>query len=193
VKYSFTLLRPEETDDLLAGNVLDREKIVLESRSTESVRHIALKILAYLWFRAEAAPLPLLIERSVGQRHKPDLVAMDPATGSIRLWIDCGQIEPKRLARILKANPNAQVLVLKASIREARLYARSASLAIPTDARTRLHYLGFDDGFLAEFAGTLRGANSLACLVAGDMARIVLNQRAFDARLQAVTEDLENY
>jgi len=193
VKYSFTLLRSQEPDDFPGGNASDREKIVLESRSTESVRHIALKILTYLWFRAEAAPLPLVIERSVGQRHKPDMVAMDPATGSIRLWIDCGQIEPKRLARILKANANARVLVLKASIREARLYARSASPAIPPDARDRLRYLGFDEGFLVEFAETLRGANSLACLVAGDTARIVLNQRAFDLRLHAVTHDLENY
>ena len=34
---------------------------------------------------------------SVGQRHKPDLVAIDSTTGQVRLWIDYGQIETDRL------------------------------------------------------------------------------------------------
>jgi hypothetical protein len=153
VKYAFTLTEPGR----------DREKIVLESRSGESTRHVALKVLAYLLFRHEVAPLPLRIEQKVGQRHKPDLVALDPETGDARLWVDCGQIETERLGRIVRRNPRTRVVVVKPTARDARLYALSALKDLPTEPErlARVAFVGFGPDFLADFLRPLRGANDL--------------------------------
>lgn len=153
MKYTFTLTE--------AGN--GREKIVLESRAGESARHIALKILAYALYKNEAAPLPLQIERGVGQRHKPDLVATDPETGAVHLWIDCGQIEIQRLGRIAAVNRRAAIVVVKTTENEARLYARAAARYLPEDPERRgaIRFVGFEDGFLEDFLTHLRGNNTL--------------------------------
>jgi uncharacterized protein YaeQ len=140
-----------------------REKLVLESKSGESARHIALKILAYTLFRDEAAPLPLRIEQGVGQRHKPDLVTTAPETGAVQFWIDCGQIEVQRLGRIATTNRQARIVVLKPSANEARLYARSAAKFLPDapERRAAIRIAGFDEGFLADFLAPMRGTNDL--------------------------------
>lgn len=136
-------------------------KLVLESRAGEGERHIALKILAFLLFENETDGLPLQIERGVGQRHKPDLVAVDATAGAVRLWIDCGQIEPKRLARIAGANRRARIVVVKATGGEARLFAREAARFLPARGG-EVSFLGFDEGFLFGFVARLRGTNTLA-------------------------------
>jgi hypothetical protein len=53
------------------------EKIILESRGDQP-RHILLKLLSYICFRADCPHLQ--VEQFVGQRHKPDLVALTPLT-----------------------------------------------------------------------------------------------------------------
>jgi hypothetical protein len=65
----------------------------------------------------------------------------------VTLWIDCGQIEVKRLARIAAANPAARVIVVKATGSEAALYARAAARLLPPKGRgAPVMCLGFDDG-----------------------------------------------
>ena len=156
-------------------------KLVLESRAGESSRHIALKILAYLLFRNDTNGLPLRIEQGVGQRHKPDLVATDPDTGNVVLWIDCGQIEVKRLGRIVAANPGARVVVVKATGSEAALYARAATRHLPATRRmAAVTYLGFDEDFLSALLHHLRGTNDIALSrEGGSAAEVRLNGERF--------------
>ncbi len=153
MKYTFTI----------SGHTQDkkREKIILESRAGESDRHIALKVLAYVLFAPEVAPLPLRIEASVGQRHKPDLVATDEETGAVVFWVDCGQIETKRLGRIVAQNPKAQIVVVKAGANEARLYAQAALRFLPNDKTQReaVRVVGFNEEFLPAFLCVLTQPN----------------------------------
>lgn len=177
MKYTFTLTdlaRPKE-DGKTA-----REKIVLESRTGESARHIALKILAYVLFKDAAGGLPLRIEQGVGQRHKPDLVAVEKETGAVRLWIDCGQIETKRLGRIAAQNTRARIVVVKATVGEARSYARAAARFLPTDPERRVlvSFLGFGEDFLANFLAELRGANEFAYIAETSDLNVTLNGAA---------------
>ncbi|MBC8137305.1 MAG: YaeQ family protein [Fibrella sp.] len=169
MKYTFTLLK--EADDAT------REKIVLESRSSESPRHIVLKILAYLLFRDRIGTLPLRIEPGeIGQRHRPDLLASEPLTEKPLLWIDCGQIEPKRLGRIAASNKDARVVIVKQTAREAELYAGVAKKELPVlgvGAARFVGYLGFDDGFTLSAIALLRGANTI-CLRPSDDETIAL-------------------
>ncbi|GAB4451496.1 MAG: hypothetical protein OHK0029_00760 [Armatimonadaceae bacterium] len=136
---------------------------MLESRAGESNRHIVLKILAYLIFRDKVFPLPLEIERGVGQRHKPDLVALDSLTGGIRLWVDCGQIQVIRLGRIVEKNPAAPIRIIKATMREAELYSEAASkgAGIEPNPKWDVKIIGFEDGFIEKLESELRGANSV--------------------------------
>lgn len=162
-------------------------KIVLQSRPGESDRHIALKILAYLLFHNDAGGLPLQIEQGVGQRHKPDLVAADPETGRVVLWIDCGQIEGKRLGRIAAANSHARVIVVKATATEARNYAPVAARHLPAPARPRradVVCLGFDEEFFDWFRLALRGTNDVS-LERDDetQTRVMLNGEIGGTRL----------
>ena len=157
MKYTVTITGPG------AG---DREKIVLESRAGESARHIALKILAYVLYRDRTGGLPLRIEQRAGhQRHKPDLVATDPETGRVRLWIDCGQIETKRLGRIAAVNAGARVVVVKPGETEARLYGLAALRYLPPlghpGAAQSVSFLGFEEPFFDAFLARLRGTNTL--------------------------------
>ena len=178
MKYSFNLI--EEASAVLPP----REKMILESGEGESARHIALKILAYVLFRGQAAPLPLRIEQDVDQRHKPDLVAADPVTGKTALWIDCGQIEPKRLGRIANVNAGARIVVLKATDAEARVYARAAFRELPYERRGNIRYLGFTDGFLDAFTDALRGANTLTIALDDDSLSVDMNGAALSTEIR---------
>lgn len=161
-------------------------KIVLESRAGESDRHIALKILAYLLFRGDGdtGGLPLRIEQGVGQRHKPDLVATDPETDRVRLWIDCGQIETKRLGRIAQSNPGARIIVLKPTANEARLYAQAAARFLPERRRGAVvEYAGFEDeAFVPGFRDALRGSNTIVLRHDDGVVRVTLNATPLAAR-----------
>jgi uncharacterized protein YaeQ len=151
VKYGFTLIEGER-----------REKFVLESRG-DLPRHVVLKLLAYILWRdaSECAGQPLEIEKRVGQRHKPDLVATEPLTESVRLWIDCGQIETARLGRIAAKNPGARIIVLKGSHSEVRSYSHAALAALPEPCRARVEVWGVDEPLLLNLIEGLRGANTL--------------------------------
>lgn len=172
-----------------------REKRVLESGAGESTRHISLKILAYLLYRGDAAPLPLHIELKVGQRHKPDLVALEPETGRVRLWIDCGQIETERLGRIAVKNPGSRIVVVKSSEHEARLYARAALRDLPEDTGhlARIAFTGFDSGFLAQFVHSLRGTNQLSLerptTPQTEPFLFVINDQSISTRVHTFTAD----
>lgn len=148
MKYTVTLLERE-----------GREKLVVESRG-DLPRHVALKLVAYMLWRGETNGLPLQIELRVGQRHKPDLVAVDPNTGAIALWVDCGQIETERLGRIAARNPGTRVIVLKGSEREAMNYASPARKDLPDPCRAKVEIWGLDETFTDTLAAQLRGANT---------------------------------
>ncbi|MBB6053245.1 YaeQ family protein [Armatimonas rosea] len=166
MKYSFTLLEDGE-----------REKLILESGG-DLPRHVVLKLLAYLLYRKQHA---LEIEKGVGQRHKPDLVAQNPVTGQVQLWIDCGQIETDRLGRIVAKNRHAEVVVVKATAREAERYAAVAARDVTGHATV----LGFDDGFTERFVELLRGTNTVEVVCLEETIRIVLNGEALESARQA--------
>jgi YaeQ protein len=162
VKYTFTLLEDGE-----------REKLILESGG-DLPRHVVLKLLAYVLYRKQYA---LEIEKGVGQRHKPDLVAQDPITGQVQLWIDCGQIETDRLGRIVTKNRHAEVIVVKATAREAERYATVAAKDVTGQATV----LGFDDGFTERFVELLRGTNTVEIERLDETIRVVLNGEALES------------
>lgn len=187
MKYTFTLLKDGEDSA--------REKIILESRSSESPRHIVLKILAYLLFRERTGGLPLRIEPGeIGQRHRPDLLASQPLTEKPLLWIDCGQIEPKRLGRIAASNNDARIVIVKQTAREAELYAGVSKKELPVlgvGAARFVGYVGFHEGFTAAAIALLRGANTLCIRPSEDSdgVRLEMNNEPLSTVLTAYAAD----
>ncbi len=178
VKYTFTIAGPTIAGPAGAdgdSHAARREKLILESRAGESDRHIALKALAYVLFRDRTGGLPLRVEQGVGQRHKPDLVATEPdLPHPVRLWIDCGAIEPRRLACIIAANPAARIVVVKPTRAEAAGYARAFLPHTPRESHTQTKHgasafeasagsaplvFGFDDAFFDAVRQSLRSRN----------------------------------
>jgi hypothetical protein len=154
MKYTFTL-REQGT----------REKIILESRGDQPW-HVLLKLLAYICFRTDFPHIQ--IEQFVGQRHKPDLVALAPITEQVELWIDCGQIETDRLGRICRKNRDASVYVFKSTAREASMYFEAMQKDIPplgvSGNAKEVCTIGFDNEFLAHLQDALCGNNRIEIL-----------------------------
>jgi len=75
------------------------EQIVLVKRKQERIEHVWMK--AFLW----ALYLPdypgLSVEVQVGDKYKPDVVAMDPRRGRPRFWGEAGHVGPEKTEALL--------------------------------------------------------------------------------------------
>jgi uncharacterized protein YaeQ len=153
-----------------------RVRLVLDKRAGESAGHVLLKLLGFALHHRPG----LAVEASAGQKYKPDLLLADP-DGTVRLWIDCGHVGPRKLAEVLHRNRRAEVVVLKATLREARLFAATAAKVLaPALARTsaaadrdgagRLRLEAFRDGFLDDLAALVTDHGLLEVRITGGAA-----------------------
>ena len=76
----------------------DRQ-IVLEKKSLEKPEHVLMK--AFLWALYLPAYPDLGVEISIGDRYKPDLIALCDE-GRPVFWGECGQIKTSKIRSILK-------------------------------------------------------------------------------------------
>lgn len=134
-------------------------KVVLAKRAWESERHVLLKALV---FGLYVAGYPeLAVERAIGERYKPDLVALE-VDGQPLLWAECGETGRQKLEYLIKALPGTHLVVAKqvASIAPHRAVIETAVakgkrsapvelLNFPPDAS---RFLGEDGGITIGFA-----------------------------------------
>jgi hypothetical protein len=152
----------------------DWPRVIFSSFAGESTWHVALKLLAYLIYRRRHPQ----VERSVGQRYKPDLVVV--RDGRVRLWIDCGETSLRKLDRVLVANPAARVVIVKDT---RRLDAYIALAAVEVRAQERIIYLAFEDGLVDSIADALRQRNHVTFAMSPRGLRITLDGAAFAGTL----------
>lgn len=150
-------------------------RVIFSSFAGESTWHVALKLLAYLIYRQRRPQ----VERSVGQRYKPDLVVV--RDGRVRLWIDCGETGLRKLDRVMVANPTARVVIVKDIARRLDTYAALAEGVVR--AQERLIYLAFEDGLVDGLAQALRQRNRVAFAMGPAGLRLTLNGAAFAGAL----------
>lgn len=141
-------------------------KLIVGRGSGESEEHIALKLLAYLLY-FERDPK---IELDVDQTYKPDLVCQED--GTVTLWVDCGDIRPHKLDRVLTTNRQAEVVVVKPNLRTARTYKHLAEKKLRRPARTK--YLSFENDFVERFVALLESRSTLAAQIANEPWRMEL-------------------
>jgi len=88
-------------------------KLVLSKRAEESERHVLLKALVFAWY-IERFP-DLIVERDIGRRHKPDLVALDPL-GDPVFWAECGETGRDKLAHLVRTLPDTLLVFAKQGV-----------------------------------------------------------------------------
>jgi len=94
-------------DFTLAGR-----RMRLWQRPGESFEHVLMKALAYAMFVGEFPNLE--IERRVGLRYKPDLIAYDER-GDFAFWGECGQNSIRKTHWILKHTRTEKMVLFKIS------------------------------------------------------------------------------
>jgi hypothetical protein len=96
--------------------------VTLSKVKGESMNHVLLKGL--LW----ALLLPLhpdvACEVPLGMRYKPDVVALDDASGEPCWWGECGSVKPSKLSDLAAAFPHARFSVAKWGRSDLRGYAQ---------------------------------------------------------------------
>lgn len=84
------------------------ERLTLYKRAGESYEHVLMKALGYAMFRPSYPGLA--IERRIGLRYKPDLIALSE-TQQINFWGECGSVSFRKIAWLAK-HSQAQCIVI---------------------------------------------------------------------------------
>lgn len=85
-------------------------RLVLVKGPNESLRHVLMK--AGLWALLLPDHPGLAVERSVGDRFKPDLVALD-AEGRPTLWAEAGALSPQKITSLARRFREARFVFAK--------------------------------------------------------------------------------
>ena len=109
-------------------------RVRLWQRLGEGYGHVLLKALGYAMFVGEFPALE--IERRVGLRYKPDLVAQNDEGGERRFafWGECGMVSMRKVAWLLKHGGAARLVLFKI---DTNVVALSAELRGAVESRYR--------------------------------------------------------
>jgi uncharacterized protein YaeQ len=149
----------------------EEEKLVIAAWKGEMTWHIVLKLLGFILFHEDRPR----IEESVQWHYKPDLVALDPETGKIRLWIDCGNIAVKKIDRVATKIGAERFVILRRTLDEARRL--DAAMDGKVKHRERVQLIAFDDGLVDDLAAHLDRTNELVVRRAEDELTIDCSNR----------------
>jgi len=89
------------------------QRVTLYKKNGESYEHVLMKALGYAMFQ----PLfpNLEIERRIGLRYKPDLIALNNL-GRAEFWGECGQVGLRKIGWIAKHSGAQQLALFKFNI-----------------------------------------------------------------------------
>ncbi|MEZ4656307.1 MAG: hypothetical protein R2911_01910 [Caldilineaceae bacterium] len=123
------------------------QQVVFVKKSNEHAHHVLMK--AFLWALYLPTYPQLVVEISIGDRYKPDVVALD-GQGQPLFWGEAGQVSERKLHALFKRYPHTHFAIAKwraslrphADIVRAALYnlKRSAPvdlLSFPADSAAR--------------------------------------------------------
>lgn len=91
----------------------DQQMVFIHGRS-ERTTHVLMK--AFLWALYVPQYSNMAIEVRVGDRYKPDVVAVD-AAGSIVFWGESGKVSPNKIHALAKRYRHTHIVVAKWAMR----------------------------------------------------------------------------
>ena len=125
---------------LIINEKKTKKKFFRVSRG-ESIDHVLLKLIGYIMF-SQYKPG---IEKRVGWRYKPDLVAFNDSR-EINLWVECSQVSPEKIKKILHKFPLVRLIVLKLKNKDAQNFSK---LFVTEKSKgAKLEIIGFEDEFM---------------------------------------------
>lgn len=89
------------------------ERVTLYKKNGESYEHVLMKALGYAMFQPQFPHLE--IERRIGLRYKPDLIALNDF-GKPEFWGECGQVGLRKIAWIAKHSGAKHLTIFKFDI-----------------------------------------------------------------------------
>lgn len=107
------------------------ESLRLWQSPGESYEHVLMKALAYGIFEPEYPGL--LVERRVGLRYKPDLIAIDEK-GEFELWVECGMVTLTKTAWLMKHTTAKRLVICKIGLNVTQI-AKQLREAVPDKYR----------------------------------------------------------
>lgn len=160
-------------------------KILIGQSDTETVRHVALKFLAWMIFFRER----LQVEGDVHNDaipFVPDLVQlgydMRPA-----LWVECGECSLAKLHKLAVKCPEAEIWVVKPSVTDAEELLRG--MAREGLRKDRYGVIGLDAEMFEEVCGLIHERNSVYWYRGGfdpPHLQFEMNEMWFDATFEVL-------
>lgn len=125
--------------------------LALDKNPGESVEHLVLK--ALVWALLLPTHADAEVERDLGMRYRPDVVALDDASGMPLWWGECGSVKPRKLRELATSFPETKFSVAKWGRSDLRGYAANlrTELALPAERRAPFELLNFPSTAIDDF------------------------------------------
>lgn len=155
-----------------------RRTLVLAATLNEKPEHLGLKLAAYLlyWDKELTVEAGAQHPALIGQDFQPDLLGTD-ITGSVALWVECGQTSQHKLLKVLRRWREAEVTVLKETPVQALRFRKDLESGVPGSERIRILY--WPVGGFSEWLDCLAEKTEIVG-EAGDVSfNLVVNERVY--------------
>lgn len=149
-KFSFTMQSEDRRRSL-------PDRLIVGRRAAETPRHVLLKFLAYVWFYHERLQLNTELHDD-NIPFVPDLAQLDYELRPV-LWVECGECDTAKLAKLAVKVPEADIWIARASLDEAEQLHTAMRKAELRRARYKL--LAWDTAMFDEMLGLLALRNQL--------------------------------
>jgi uncharacterized protein YaeQ len=156
-KYNFSFTSREARRPLPA-------KLILAQHETETIRHVGLKLLGFLYFARDRLQVEINLDDD-NIPFRPDLVQLDyelhPA-----LWVECGECSLAKLDKLAVKVPQAALWVVRASLGEAQALVQA--MAREELRRDRYSVLALDHAGFEEVCQHLGPRNEVSWFGLGE-------------------------
>lgn len=158
-------------------------KLVLTAVEPEKPQHLGLKLAAYLLFWDEELTVqPSLNHHALtGQPFRPDLLGTD-ITGSVGIWVECGNTSQNKIQKVLKRWSDARVVVLKERPAEAERFRKVLEDGVPKSGRVEI--LAWPEGGFKEWMRLLSEKTEIIGEAGGLTLNLVVNEEVCVADLK---------
>ncbi len=97
------------------------KKLVLTGQDSETQENLSLKLAAFVLFFDQNPMIDVSLKHPAitGQEFRPDLLCLTEFSETAA-WIECGNVTTHKLDKLLRRNRNARIIIVKASVRDAR-------------------------------------------------------------------------
>jgi uncharacterized protein YaeQ len=127
---------------------INGERLSLYKRVGESYEHVLMKALGFALFRPQHPALQ--VERAIGLRYKPDLIAIDER-GAIDFWGECGQVSVRKIAWLARHSGARRIAFFKMGISAAPLITQlRREIAARYRPASRLVLISFNQSVISE-------------------------------------------